>query len=369
MTLRSSIGTALASPSAIQQTAQVVNMSSKPKVLLTGGSGFIAAHILEQLLEKGYRVVTTVRSQDKADKIRAAYPKAELEIAIVPDIAQPDAFDDVVRTPGIELVLHTASPVHYNIQSAKELIDPAVVGTTSILKAVARSAPAVRRVVVTSSFAAIVDPARAWDPAATFDESSWNPVTLADADADKATSYRASKKLAERAAWEFVRDPANAVKFDMATVNPPMVFGPVVPHFVSRDSVNLSNARVVDLLQGKWRADGPPETGIAFIWIDVRDLAACHLRALEAPEAGGKRLLTTAGTFSNREICDVVRKHFGDEYADKLPSPDVKGGEIAPEDKRYKFDNSETNRILGAQYRTLEQCMVDTVKVFKTVGL
>ncbi|KAL8380916.1 hypothetical protein RB595_005284 [Gaeumannomyces hyphopodioides] len=348
-------------------------MSSKPKVLLTGGSGFIAAHILEQLLEKGYRVITTVRSQDKADKIRGAHPdlsKDELDVAIVPDIAQPDAFDEVIKTPGIELVLHTASPFHFNIQSAKELIDPAVVGTTSILKAIARSAPGVRRVVVTSSFAAIVDPARAWDPATTFDESSWNPVTLADAEADKATSYRASKKLAEEAAWGFVRDPANAVKFDLATINPPMVFGPVVPYFVSRDSVNTSNARVVDLLRGKWKADAAvPDTGLAFLWVDVRDVAAAHIRAMEAAEAGGKRLFTTAGTFSNREIYDAVRKHFGDEYADKLPPPDVKGGEIAPEDKRFGFDNSETNRILGIKWRTLEESIVDAVKEFKAVGL
>lgn len=333
----------------------------------------MTAHILEQLLEKGYKVITTVRSQDKADKIRGAHPnlsKDELDIAIVPDIAQPDAFDEVVKTPGIEFILHTASPFHFNIQSAKELIDPAVVGTTSILKAIARSAPGVKRVVITSSFAAILDPAKVWDPATTFSELSWNPVTLADADADAATAYRASKKLAEQAAWAFVRDPANGVKFDLATVNPPVVFGPVVPHFVSRDSVNTSNERIVNLLAGKWKADGAvPDTGPAFIWIDVRDVAAAHIKAMEVAEAGGKRLFTTAGAFSNRQIYDIVKKRFGDEYADKLPPADVKGGETAPEDKRYKFDNAETNRILGIKWRTLEESIVDAVKEFKTVGL
>ena len=76
-----------------------------------------AAHILEQLLEKGHKVVTTVRSEDKAQRIRDAYPKLtkdELDVIIVPDIAQPDAFDEVVKSPGIEVVLHTASPFHYN---------------------------------------------------------------------------------------------------------------------------------------------------------------------------------------------------------------------------------------------------------------
>ena len=82
----------------------------------SGGSGFIAAHILEQLLAKGHSVVTTVRSEEKAAPIRAAYPdktQDELNVVIVPDIAKPDAFNDVVKIPGIEVVLHTASPFHF----------------------------------------------------------------------------------------------------------------------------------------------------------------------------------------------------------------------------------------------------------------
>lgn len=76
----------------------------------------VLAHVLEQLLAKGYSVVTTVRSEDKAQKIRDAY-KAEadrLQVAVVPDIGKEDAFDEVVKTPGIEVVLHTASPFHFN---------------------------------------------------------------------------------------------------------------------------------------------------------------------------------------------------------------------------------------------------------------
>lgn len=80
-----------------------------------------------------------------------------------------------------------------------------------------------KRVVVTSSFAAILDEAKVTDPNTVFSEKSWNPVTLADIHKDKATAYRASKKLAEKAAWDFVKDPANKAKFDVVTVNPPMV--------------------------------------------------------------------------------------------------------------------------------------------------
>lgn len=96
------------------------------RVLLTGGSGFIAAHTLDVLLKHGHSVVTTVRSQGKADKIKAAYPsyaeKGQLSFAIVPDIAQPDAFDQaVISDPPFEAVLHTASPFHFNVTNIQKV--------------------------------------------------------------------------------------------------------------------------------------------------------------------------------------------------------------------------------------------------------
>ncbi|KAF3359480.1 Negative cofactor 2 complex subunit beta [Verticillium dahliae VDG1] len=178
------------------------------KVLLTGGSGFIGGHILEQLLEQGHDAVVTVRSEDKAQKIRDDYKDlaaGRLTVAIVPDIAREDAFDEVVKTPGLEAVLHTASPFHFNFSNVcplprkplcccppflltrallltaatanpkKDLVDPAVIGTTAILQALHRSAPGVKRVVITSSFASIIDEARVTDPTKIFTERDWNP--------------------------------------------------------------------------------------------------------------------------------------------------------------------------------------------------
>ncbi|KAK1778138.1 hypothetical protein QBC45DRAFT_414913 [Copromyces sp. CBS 386.78] len=344
------------------------------KVLLTGGSGFIAAHILEQLLAKGHTVVTTVRSEDKAQKIREAYPdkasSGELKVVIVPDIAKLDAFDEVVKEPGLEVVLHTASPFHFKFQDPKtELIDPAVNGTTGILKALARSAPTVRRVVITSSFAAVMDEDKITDPNHTFNEDSWNPVTIDDIHRHPMTAYRASKTLAEKAAWDFVKDPANNVKFDLATITPPMVFGPVIHHLASLSSINTSNERIVDLLQGKWKKE-VPSTGAGIVWIDVRDVARAHIRAgLEVPEAGGKRLFTTAGMFGNSEIARIARKNFP-EYADKLPEDEeaFKSGELPPADKRFKIDNKRTNELLKIDFLSLEQMVVDTVRSLKARG-
>lgn len=101
-------------------------------VLLTGGSGFIAAHILEILLAKGYTVYTTVRSEEKAANIRKAHPNTpaeQLNFRIVPDIAIPGAFDEAVKIEGLEAVIHTASPFHFNIKNTKkDLLDPAIIG-------------------------------------------------------------------------------------------------------------------------------------------------------------------------------------------------------------------------------------------------
>lgn len=96
--------------------------------------------------------MTTVRSQEKAHKIKEAHPdvpKDKLDYAFVEDIAKEGAFDEAVKSdPPFETVIHTASPFHFNVTDVKkDLLDPAVIGTTGILKAVKKSAPTVKRVV------------------------------------------------------------------------------------------------------------------------------------------------------------------------------------------------------------------------------
>lgn len=122
------------------------------RVLLTGGSGFIAVHVLEALLTQGHSVVTTVRSDAKAQMLRdtfSNYGTDKLDFAIVADIAEEGAFDEAVKSdPPFEWVIHTASPFHFNItDTKKDLLDPAIIGTTGVLKAIKKSAPSVKRVV------------------------------------------------------------------------------------------------------------------------------------------------------------------------------------------------------------------------------
>lgn len=336
------------------------------RVLLTGGSGFIAAHVLDILLERGHTVVTTVRSEEKVQKIREAHPDvptSKLDFRIVEDIAQEGAFDEAVKIDGLEAVIHTASPFHFNItDTKKDLLDPAIIGTTGILKAIKKNAPSVKHVVITSSFAAILNPSKGLNPGHIYSEQDWNPITLEEAYLNSANGYRASKTFAEKAAWEFIEK--EKPNFTLSTINPPLVIGPIVHYLNSLDALNTSNQRTRNFLQGKCKEE-IPDTGV-YLWIDVRDVALAHVKAIEVPEAAGLRFFTTAGKFSNKAICEIIRKHFP-EYHSELPSVDVKGGDY-PEGPIYGYDNARTAKALGIEFRSLEDSIVDLVKSLKSVG-
>ncbi|KAL2834317.1 NAD(P)-binding protein [Aspergillus cavernicola] len=325
------------------------------KVLLTGGSGFIAAHILDQLLERGFDVVTTVRSAEKGERLVAAHPntpKEKFSYVIVKDVAEDGAFDEAVKSdPPFDYVLHTASPFHFNIQDpVKDFLDPAIKGTTGILKAIKAHAPTVKRVVITSSFAAIINTAR---HEKVYSEKNWNPVTWEEG-LNPAQTYRASKTFAEKAAWDFVEK--EKPNFDIATINPPLVLGPVVHYLSSLDAINTSNARIARIVQGLEKEAIPPTT--TFLWVDVRDVALAHIRAIEVPEAGAQRFFVTAGTYANKDIVDIIRDAYP-ELDDRLPP------KSAPRDLPkdvYGYDNTKSIQTLGVKYHGLKESVVDTVK-------
>ncbi|KAF1968806.1 NAD(P)-binding protein, partial [Bimuria novae-zelandiae CBS 107.79] len=342
------------------------------RVLLTGGSGFIAAHTLDVLLKRGHSVVSTVRTQDKADKIKAdnkeAVEKGQLSFAIVPDIAQEGAFDKaVISDPPFEAVLHTASPFHFNVTDVqKDLLDPAVIGTTGILKSVKKSAPSVKRVVITSSFAALVNPGKGNWPGHVYSEEDWNPITFEEAQENASAGYRASKTFAEKAAWEFLEK--EKPHFTIATINPPLVFGPIIHALDSLDNLNTSNQRILAAAQGRWK-DEIAATGV-HLWVDVRDVAEAHVAAAEKEEAANKRFFTVAGHFSNKEIAQIVKKNFPqfkDLPGDSTPGGDYPEGGI--EKGYFSFNNKRSIEILGLKYKSFEDSIVDTVKSFQAKGL
>lgn len=312
--------------------------------------------------------MTTVRSQEKASKIKEAhsgYGKDKLDTVIVEDIAQEGAFEDAVKSsPPFEAVIHTASPFHFNVTDVqKQLLDPAIIGTTGILKSIKKHAPTVKRVVITSSFASILNPFNIFDPSHTYSEADWSPLKHEDAFGTVANGYRASKLFAERAAWEFVEK--EKPDFDICTMCPPLVFGPIVHYLNSLSGLNTSNERFRDLIQGKFKGQDIPPSGV-HIWIDVRDLAEAHVKGMELAEAGGERFFVTAGFFNNREIVETIRKNFP-QYKDQLPAENAKGGDY-PEGGIFKIDNSRVQQVLGLKFTSIQQCVIDTVKSLQNVG-
>ena len=174
------------------------------RVLLTGANGFLGSHILSLLLKSSYSVRAIVRSQSKADQVLKDFPEAgsSLDFGIVPDITASHAFDSVIQSqPPFDAVIHTASPYLYSVvtDNLKDLIEPAIKGTEEILKSIKSHAPGVKRVVLTSSCAAVLD-FSAGDNGKVYTEADWNPTTWEQAvEGDMATCYRGSKKFAEKA--------------------------------------------------------------------------------------------------------------------------------------------------------------------------
>jgi nucleoside-diphosphate-sugar epimerase len=151
--------------------------------------------------------------------------------------------------------------------------------------------------------------------------------------------------------------------FTITAMNPPMIYGPVIQEIANLDAVNTSNSRIRDAMLGKWKTE-IPDTGLA-IWIDVRDIALLHVLALESKEVIGQRVFSTAGYYSNKEIVEIIRKHYP-EYEEKLPSKDVTSGGI-PE-AYFKINNSRAKKLLGKDFITFEQSIVDLVKTLKALG-
>lgn len=165
--------------------------------------------------------MTTVRSPEKGQALVDLFKGQKVSYTIVKDISVPGAFDEAVRSdPPFDAVVHTASPFHYNVTDNKrDLLDPAIIGTTGILESIQKGAKSVRKVVVTSSFAAISRPS---SPPKVYDETIWSDITMEEAltSKDPQAAYRGSKTFAEKAAWDFVeREKPN---FTLTVLNPPV---------------------------------------------------------------------------------------------------------------------------------------------------
>ena len=330
------------------------------RVLLSGATGFIASHTIAELLAAGHEVVGTVR--DPANTAATArltrLPGAAERLTLVAaDLTTPNAF--APYTADVDYVIHMASPFQLTVSDPqRDLVDPAVHGTRSMLAAAAAS-PRVKRVVLTSSMAAITDEP---DERHVLTEDDWNEKSSLTRN-----PYYYSKMLAERAAWDFHRERRPA--WSLVSINPFIVIGPsMVP------TVSESNRLFVELLAGVH----PAIMGLEWGFVDVRDVATAHVRALTSPQAEG-RYLCSAETFSMRAVVELLRRRgYAHARLPKFGLDSALGNRLAwlasfsqPKGvatylrshlgRRIRYDNGKIRRDLGLEFRAIEASILETV--------
>lgn len=326
-------------------------------VLVSGASGFIALHTVKSLLQKGYTVVGSVRSTEKGETLKKLLNNDKFSYEIVKDIVSETAFDDFVKNhPEATVFLHTASPFTFSVTDIEnDLLKPAVNGTKSALSAVKKYGPQIKRVVVTSSYAAMTDITAKPDPSISADENSWSPLTWETSLVNGRVGYCGSKKLAEKAAWDFVE--TEKPLFVLSTVNPVFVFGPQAFDEMVKDNLNTSSEIINNILKLTSPDDEIPSfTGYA---VDVRDVADAHIVAFEKDEAKGKRLFLTSGGWTEQTILDVLHKDFP-QYSKKYPVG-TPGSDKAVIAKEKTVNNAWTRSILGFELRSVEEMVHDSI--------
>ncbi|MCB9680643.1 MAG: NAD-dependent epimerase/dehydratase family protein [Alphaproteobacteria bacterium] len=334
-------------------------------VLVTGGSGFVGAHVVDQLLRAGHTVRATVRSEAKAGVMRdmlthAGTPGVERLRTVFADLMVDDGW--VEACTGCDHVQHVASPL-ITTKVEAEVIRPAVDGNLRVLRA-ARDAGC-QRVVLTSSCAAIYygHPLRS-EP---FDETSHT-----DVHGGPMSAYVKSKALADEAAWDFAARDAGAL--EVASVHPTGIFGPAMGPDYS-NSLEL----VRRLLQGK----PPLAPNLWFGVVDVRDVADLQLRAMTAPEAAGERFIATASrAMPMLDIAKALREHLGPK-ASRVPTrrlPDLAVRVLALFDadladllpmlgKARHATSDKARRLLGWEPRPWQEAIAATADSLYALGL
>jgi nucleoside-diphosphate-sugar epimerase len=323
-------------------------------VLVTGGSGFLAGWCLIELLKGDYLVRTTVRDLAREAEVRARVgshvdPGDRLTV-LAADLTSDDGWEQAVQ--GCDYVLHVASPFPLaQPKDPDELIVPAREGTLRVLRAALDAG--VERVVVTSSVAAVrgsVDHA-----SAPLTEETWT-----DPDAPDVTPYTRSKTIAERAAWDLVKERGETEK--LAVVNPGAILGPVLS-----DDRSPSLELVNRLLKGM---PGTPRIG--FNIVDVRDVVDLEIKAMTAPEAGGERFIAVARFQWMSEVAAVLRERLGSAAA-KVPKravpnlvvramgifdPAVRSiaGQLG---QKVELSSAKAESVLGWKPRPLDETIVE----------
>ncbi|KAL7277940.1 hypothetical protein ACG7TL_007888 [Trametes sanguinea] len=319
-------------------------VSPPATILVTGANGFLGLWQVRELLNRGYRVRGSVRSADKGERIKTLLHEKQplvedrFEYIVVPDITKDGAFDEAVT--GVDSIIHGASPITLWANDPQELIAPAVGGTTAVLKSALKHGTTVRRVVITGS---VVTMMRTDAPPGVYDENDWNDYAVREVEP----------------AWEFYNAHKHEVPWDLTSIGPSFVFGPLPEDPASPDEM----VTTASLLWSSFFKDPKPAMRYppCFNYVDVRDVTEAFIRALEVEAAGGERIVATARAVTWQDWLDAARD------LGLLPLLE-KEDPNAPKGPLPTASNAKSQRLLGIKYKSLQETVKDTVADFASRG-
>ncbi|KAK6119747.1 hypothetical protein DH2020_046507 [Rehmannia glutinosa] len=313
-------------------------------VCVTGGSGYIASWLIKELLHRGYTVKASVRYPDDPKKthhllsLDGAKERLHLFKA---NLLEEGSFDAGIA--GCDGVFHCASPFFLETSNPQEeLIDPAVKGTLNVLGSCAKT-PSVKRVILTSSEAAIAFNRTPRTSETVIDETWW---TDPDYSREIQAWYVVSKRLAEGAAWDFAKEKG----IDLVTINPCCVIGPML-----QPTLNTSCSQVLSLING---AETYPNA--AYGWVHVNDVVNAHVLAYEKPEANGRYYIVERCAHP-LDLINILRELYPNL---KYPEKCADEGPLVP---NYQV-NTERAKKLGVVFTPLKQALKETVESLKEKG-
>uniref|UniRef100_A0A0W0F5R3 NAD-dependent epimerase/dehydratase domain-containing protein n=1 Tax=Moniliophthora roreri TaxID=221103 RepID=A0A0W0F5R3_MONRR len=330
--------------------------SARPyRVLITGVTGYVAAHIAQRALDSGYLVRGSVRSQVKAAAIKELFSSYgdKFETVLIPDIVSGDLSQAL---QGVSAVVHVASPVIFGPVSnpKSQLLDPAVEGILNVMHAAHRAG--VKRIILTSSLGVVLNKSIGgpWVDR-TYGPDDWNSITYEEALSGNLLPieiYACSKTLQEKAAWSFVEDHP---EMELTTIIPPMLVGPAIQPLQSMDSLNDTAVVIWDMIgKGILHPDALP------YYCDVRDAATVHIEALTKKTVIGKRLLAGKERGSIWKAAKIITERRPElAQAGRLPSlPPVDPTAGLPV---CTLDTSIVDKELGVKFRSFEESVLDMV--------
>jgi len=326
-------------------------------ILVTGTSGFVGSHVVDELLRKGYSVRGAVRSHN-VPRVSKSYESFgnRFTTTTIDDLGASDLSQAV---KGVDAIIHVASPLPGRVEP-QVILDSAVSGTTRILDAAV--AAGVKQVIITASVLSLVFRGDFWKEI-TINEKSYNPQTAEEALQPGVSGfdvYCISKSLADIAVRDFKHAHPD---LDLTTIHPSYIYGPVGTGQVYTSPGTGTNAYVYGLISGP--AGRPvggfdPATGVPPMSVDVRDVARAHVLALKVPPSpdAPKKFIVSPNAFTWKEAVEFLAQ-ARPELKGRLP---VITGKEAPVARGATFDTSASERILGLKnYVKWQDTILDTI--------